>query len=556
MHYEIPITSGDPLKLELGPGQTLYILGTNGAGKSSLILELLSQSTSSATRWMSARRQVHLSEVSGTRGFMNFVSSDYRQDTEERQNIFENQLSGDFLIGGRWQELEPEDRLTKPLFELVTRENQRARDIARSVDRGECESLKKQVSNVQSPLHLVNDVLRQSGFKISLSVGPDGKLSAASEQGASYDIAQASDGERNAVIAAATVMTAPEGAVILVDEPDRHLHRSMIVPFMSALADLRGDCSFIVSTYETALPDSQRNARVLVVKSCAWTDGKPTTWELDEIESGKPLPEEVRAMILGARTRTILVEGTHDSLDSRLYSILFSNAAIKGVGGYGEVESAVNALRGNSEYTHIEAFGIVDGDGRSENSAITIGQAGVYLLEAYCVECLYYCEEALTAVATHQAPIVSGDADDLTDRLKVEILDRLDSEDITRQMSARRSWRQVRANITKQMPSWRQIAETNEQSFTIQVESTYQSELEHYRQLLDNQDFNSLATRYPIYKTSALDPIHRVLRLADREAYIDTLLYLVRSDVTLARQLRSRMGAWAETLATGTSHLP
>ena len=74
--------------------------------------------------------------------------------------------------------------------------------------------------------------------------------------------------------------------------------------------------------------------------------------------------------------------------------------------------------------------------------------------------------------------------------------------------------------------------------------------------MLDNQDFNSLATRYPIYKTSALDPIHRVLRLADREAYIDTLLYLVRSEATLARQLRSRMGAWAETLATGTSHLP
>ena len=528
MQFSIPVTSGDHLQFGLEPGQTLYILGANGVGKSALLLELLAQSTGSPTRWLSARRQVHLATISGTQGIMLTEEVDYRRDTSEvRQNIFENQLNKDFTIDGRWQELEPEDRLTKPLFELVTRENQRARIIADRADHGDLKKVKDQAANLKSPVSLVNQLLRQSGFKISLTVGSDGKLQASKQEGSSYDFAYASDGERSAVIAAATVLTAPEGAVILIDEPDRHLHRSVIVPFMSALSDMRNDCIYIVSTYETALPNSHRDARLLVVRSCTWTDGKPAAWDLNEIQSETPLPEEVRAAVLGARTKTILVEGIESSLDSRLYSILLPDAGIKSIGGHGEVESAVSALRRNREYTHIEAYGIVDGDGRPRNSDTSDNRAGVYLLDAYCVECLYYCEVALAAVAEHQAPIIEQDAEELTEQVKQEVLTRLAQEDTPKHMAARRSWSQIKANIVRQTPSWQCIAETGDPSITIEVESPYQSELQYYRQLLQSADFDALARRYPIYKTNALDPIPRVLRLADREAYVDTLLYLV-----------------------------
>ena len=88
----------------------------------------------------------------------------------------------------------------------------------------------------------------------------------------------------------------------------------------------------------------------------------------------------------------------------------------------------------------------------------------------------------------------------------------------------------------------------NEPSFTIEVESPYPVERRHYRNLLSAEDLDSLVKRYPIYKSNVLDPVHRVLRLADRNAYIDTLLYLIRGDVSLANQLRTHMGTWTETL--------
>ena len=549
MHYEIPLTSDESLKIELSPGEALYITGTNGSGKSALLSELLAQSGDSATRWLSARRQVHLSSVADSSGIINFVHLDYRQDNEDRQNIFENKLMPEFLTDGRWQEQEAEDRLTKPLYELVTRENERARAIANSFDLSNQGRQVELSTSPPSPVSLVNDVLCQSGIKISLSIGADGKLLAIDQAGNSYDIAQASDGERGAVIVAATVITAPENSVILIDEPDRHLHRSVIVPFMTALADARSDCSFIISTYETALPESDRNACTLVVKTCTWSGGKPTAWDIDEIQPGISLPEEVRAAMLGTRTKIIFVEGDHGSLDYRLYSILFPKAVIKGIGGHGDVEDAVRALRQNNEHTRIEAAGIVDGDGRPEHVAKANGQTGIFILKAFCIECLYYCEEALVAVAEFKSAIIGRSTEELVSEVKDSILTRLASEDIPEQMAARRTWRQIKASILRQLPSPEEIRNSNNSSLKLEAASSFQTEAVHCRQLLESKDFEKVIERYPVHQTNALDSVHHTLRLVNRDDYADTLLHIVRSDPSLARQLRNRMGSWSETVA-------
>ena len=299
MQFEIPITSGETLQLELNPGETLYIIGTNGSGKSALLSELLGQSIGSPSRWLSARRQVHLSEVSGTTGIMAFDETNYRQDiVEVRRNIFENNLNKVFMTDVRWQELEPVDRLTKPLFDLLTQENRRAYTIADRVDLGTCAEAQEKASDLQSPTSLINQTLRRAGLNISIKVEPNWKIVANNQEGSSYDLAYASDGERNAVVMAATVLTAPDGALILIDEPDRHLHPAVIVPLMTALTELRHDCLFAISTYDASLPDSNRDARALVVRACKWTDSNPTAWDLDEITPGQPLPEEVRSALL------------------------------------------------------------------------------------------------------------------------------------------------------------------------------------------------------------------------------------------------------------------
>ena len=376
-------------------------------------------------------------------------------------------------------------------------------------------------------------------------------MTARNQEGATYDLTYASDGERNAVVMAATVLTAPDEAVIFVDEPDRHLHPSAVVPLMTALAELRKDCLFVISTYDASLPDSNRNAGVLVVRSCTWTDGKPTAWDIDEIEPGQPLPEEVRSALLGSRTKTIWIEGTEHSLDSRLYPILFPNADIKPSGGHGDVEKAVSALRGNSEYTRIEAYGIVDGDGRPEPPGESSDGSGIFVIDAFCVECIYYCEDAISAVAAHQAPAVGKDADEIVEEIKQSVLSGLADERTAELMAARRSWRRISGNIVRQTPSVQDIVTSQEPNVTIEVNSPFQSELEHYRELLAAMDFDCLAGLYPLYRSSALNALPGLLGLSNRDAYENTLVHLVSADPDLADKLRNRMGAWANDLASG-----
>ena len=553
MLFAIPTISGEPLQLELNPGETLYIVGTNGAGKSALLAELLGQSLGGPSRWLSARRQVHLSAVSGTTGIITYEEPNYRQDiAPTRQNIFENQLAKTFMTDVRWQELEPADRLTKPLFDLLTKENRRAYAIADSVDRKACAEAQDEASKSQSPTSLINQTLRQAGLNISIAVEPDWKIVARNQDGSTYDLTYASDGERNAVVMAATVLTAPEGALVLIDEPDRHLHPSVVVPLMAALGDLRNDCLFAVSTYDASLPDADRDASSLVVRSCTWVDGNPTAWDLNRIEPGQFLPEEVRSSLLGARTKTIFVEGTDTSLDSRLYSILFPGADIRPSGGHGDVENAVSALSGNSDYTRIAAYGIVDGDGRpDEPTSESSDRSGVYVMEPFCVECLYYCEDAISAVATHQAPIVGKEAHETVEEIKQTVLSGLTDEGTAKLMAARLSWRRISNNIVRQVPSVDDILANEASSLTIAVVSPYQSELEHYWELLHALDFDGLAGRYPIYKSNALNEVPRLLELRNRDAYENALLHIVRTDFDLANKLRNRMGAWANDLANG-----
>ncbi len=48
--------------------------------------------------------------------------------------------------------------------------------------------------------------------------------------GPHYSVAKLSDGERNALLIAATVLSVTPETLLLIDEPERHLHRSIISP--------------------------------------------------------------------------------------------------------------------------------------------------------------------------------------------------------------------------------------------------------------------------------------------------------------------------------------
>ena len=92
----------------------------------------------------------------------------------------------------------------------------------------------------------------------------------------------------------AHVITAEPDTVFLIDEPEKHLHRSISQPFLSALFDLRKDCAFIISTHEIALPLANPEERVLMLRSCQWRGDECVAWDAEVIEPNSQLPERAR----------------------------------------------------------------------------------------------------------------------------------------------------------------------------------------------------------------------------------------------------------------------
>ena len=355
-----------------------------------------------------------------------------------------------------------------------------------------------------------------------------------------------SDGERNAAIIAATVLTVEPGTVLLIDEPERHLHRSIIEPFLSALFERRKDCAFVVSTHEIALPVANPEARVLMVRSCKWSDDMATAWDAELLEPNVGLPEDLKRAILGSRKRILFVEGDSNSLDLPLYNALFPETSVVPKGSCSDVQRAVSGLRGSQELHHVEAFGLIDRDDRDEESVRQLAENGVFALDVYSVESLYYCSDAIAAVARRQAESLRRNADDMIQAATEKALDVLNEAGLAERMAARRCERRVRDAILQRIPDWQCIKA--EPKFDISIDSPYQDELDRFKELVNEKRLDDLVARYPLRESRTFDAVAETLELNGRKAYEQTLVSRIWDDEDLAQSLKQRIGPLSEVL--------
>ena len=215
-----------------------------------------------------------------------------------RRQFEENSTNRERSNEARWRDYDSQQKQSAVLFDLVAKDNTRARSVTRFVDGKDLEGAAKRAAESKSAFTELNDLLTLGTLLIALENSKDEEiieigLAKHRNASASYSIAQMSDGERNAATIGATVLTVEPGTALLIDEPERHLHRSIIVPFLTAVFANRQDCTFVISTHELALPASNPAAAVLMVRSCEWQNNRASAWDIDVLESNE-LPESTR----------------------------------------------------------------------------------------------------------------------------------------------------------------------------------------------------------------------------------------------------------------------
>ena len=507
IHWEIPRISDEPIQLTVNNGDQLFIVGANGSGKSSLMQRLTVDAGDKKIKRIAAHRQTWFD--SGNIDFTPTNLQEYNRNTLQYNTHNE----------ARWRDLRAEQDLSAVLFDLLTKENTINDSIVHHVRNEDNSQAYELSTKLPSLIYQINELLNHGGLTVTLEKNSNQNLLARHPQEEPFSIAEMSDGERSAVIMAAHVITAESGTVFLIDEPERHLHRSIIQPFLSALFALRsGDCAFIIATHEMALPVASPKARVLMLRSCQWSGSECIAWDAETLEPNSELPPELKLAILGSKKKILFVEGQRGSLDVSLYSVLFPTLSVNPIGSCEEVQKAVLGLRGSQEIDDAEVFGLIDRDNRADKDIEKLAEKGIFALKVYSVEALYYCSDAIDAVAHRQAGSLGRDANELIESTKQQVIEELKNQQLAERMAARRCERQIQELALSNIPNWKSIRANAAQPICVPIDpQVYLEELDYFNELVKEAEIDQLIARYPLRDSRVFEIIATTLKCQNQE---------------------------------------
>ncbi|RVI19988.1 ATP-binding cassette domain-containing protein [Sinorhizobium meliloti] len=528
----IPAHSGNIVAVNFEPGRLTFVMGANGTGKSSL-MDLIARSHRAHVSRIYAHRNVTLDSSS-----VSFTGAD--------RNSYEQSMRGFFAqANSRFQNPYGSQTVNSVLYDIHAAETAfsiaQLKELKAANPRDPAGlSIWDRAQNEFSPFQRLEQILHGAGLRLSLRVDERGTIKAARDSHEPYGVNELSDGERSAFLLAATVVTAPRAALILIDEPERHLHRSISSPLIHALLADRQDCSFVISTHDIGLSLDQPACSAILLREYRH---HPQSWHLDYIAKVESLDEEVAEAVLGSRQTIIFVEGVRTSLDHALYSHLFPGTSVRAAGSCSDV---INATRGVNETTRdhrVQAVGVIDRDRRSEENVTSLSRYGVIALGVHAIESLYYHPNVVRLVARRleKAGLVMFEAVDAA--LDKAILEAFQAarETVVQDAAARHVRNAVLSNLPK-------ADNLKEGSFppaglaAEEVERIYQEERARFDELIGAGDAHGLCASYPIKRTGLIRAVYTLLRLQDGAAYADILRKMAVEDNAVADELRQIVG--------------
>jgi energy-coupling factor transporter ATP-binding protein EcfA2 len=213
-------------------------------------------------------------------------------------------------------------------------------------------------------------------------------------QGSQYNSSEMSDGERVIFYLIGQCLAAPQDGIIVIDEPELHLHKSVQIPLWTAIEKLRSDCLFVYLTHDVDFAAAHETAEKIWLKSF---DGQ--VWDWEKVQKDRNLPDALLLELLGSRKPVVFVEGENGSHDVTLYRELLEDFLIVPRGSCTQVIQSVRALKDNKQFHHLEILGIVDRDRRVPAEIAALENDGIFVLDVAEVENLFCTQEVLALVS-------------------------------------------------------------------------------------------------------------------------------------------------------------
>ena len=397
----IPTGQGQSVDINLdSENNALFVLGANGSGKSALLHWLYGRHQSRQSDGTFAVRRIKAHRMTS------FKTNRVEVSASAYATQLENADQDDRSDYGRYRDQLVPDRAQNIIYELQRAEVGQLARIGRQARNARASrtgfaAVEQAVDESTSPIETINGLFQSAGLEVQVEIPesyPDSLVAHHRNSDTPYGIEQLSDGERSALLLAAQILSASAGTLFLIDEPERHLHRSIAGPLLSGIFAARRDCEFVVATHEISLPHDCQGAHVLLLRGWEPQGNNPQTWDADLMAPNADIDDDIKLDIWGARRHLVYVEGKPHSLDKRVYEAVFPQATFVARDGWQQVVGAVRAAHASRDLHWLQVHGLIDRDRHEKDTLDEGARQLVCMLGCYAIESIYYCAEAQQSV--------------------------------------------------------------------------------------------------------------------------------------------------------------
>lgn len=407
---KIRIPNVDDKECYIEDKQSIVLLGANGAGKTRMSVWIDENNPELNIHRISAQKSLNMPE---------YVSPTELKKAEDKFLYGTTDDNRDWLKrygkkSSRWGN-EPEIHMLddyQPLMELLMTEN-----FEKSIEYREKHKDGDQEFDNETKLEKIKKIWEKVITHRKLKICA-GKIEVESIEGISetYNGNLMSDGERAIFHFIAEVVSAEENSLIIIDEPENHLHNSILERLWNEIESVRQDCVYLYITHNLDFARTRNNTQIVWIKNMI----DKQKWDYALLDSNE-FSDDLLLEILGNRQGVLFVEGTQDkSIDRKLYSRLFPKYSIMPLEGCASVIQATKAYNKLPMLHYKTIKGIVDRDRRTEEEIGSLLKEKIYVPLVAEIENLFLIPKVIELVAKKQN---IENVDDLLEQTKAKTIE-------------------------------------------------------------------------------------------------------------------------------------
>lgn len=519
--------NANDMKIELPPHKTtrktqctddihaITVIGANGSGKSRFGDEIARRKGNNVFRISALKALFITPETEKPLGTS--ISDIYREQAEKSTYKIEN-------INTEFEQL-----MYLMLYEefvnvLMYKTSEESKNKQGKLPRTKLDRVQRLWENIFPQ----NKMLRIAG-KLRITAGNDPKH---------YSPLRLSDGEKTVFYLLASVLFAESRSVILVEDPEVFLHRSIMKSVWNTVEQLRPDCLFVYLTHDLEFAASRNESTCVWVKSF---DADARAWDYEIIKNPSDLPEDVYLDLLGSRKPILFIEGTDTrSIDVRLYTLLYPEYTVKPLGGCSKVIETTRTFADLKGFHHLESHGIVDRDRRTDREVESLRERNISVPEVAEIENLLLIEPVIRTVARR----MGQNDNNVFGTIRSNIINMFDDElEMQALLHTRhRTKRELECIIDRRATNIDDY-ESHIRNLTNGCEprKLYLNLCQEFRSYVTGRKYNSILR---VYNQKAMLPNCGIVQLcgfANKDKYIKFILSLLRENKEEARIIRQAM---------------